>query len=231
MGTHKMSDDNYIKKLQEKEITIIPIEKYKGINQSILHKCHCGIKRKISPKKVLNGKNKCTCIVKNTDIYLQKLKLKDIKVYPLEDYKGTHNKILHKCYCGKNWMIAPSVILADKNVGCGCRVLGRSIEHYRGRKTILYYIKVNELWKIGIKLYDEKYKNIQDNLLKGRFGLKQYKDCNFEILKTKIYENGEEAYLLEQTILEEFKEYKYIKDDMGWFGGHTELFTEDIDKI
>ena len=73
--------------------------------------------------------------------------------------------------------------------------------------------------------------NIEENLLKGRFGLKQYKNCTFDILKSKVYEKGEEAYLLEQTILEQFSEYRYKANDMNWFGGHTELFSVDIDKI
>ncbi|MCK5470120.1 MAG: hypothetical protein KAI99_16475, partial [Cyclobacteriaceae bacterium] len=43
-----------------------------------------------------------------------------------------------------------------------------------------------------------------------------------EILKTKIFEDGLEAYLKEQIIIEKFKRYKYLGEDMRWFYGYTE---------
>lgn len=51
--------------------------------------------------------------------YLQKLQGKNIKVIPLEKYKGSKFKILHKCECGNEWRIEPRMVL--RNVKCGCK--------------------------------------------------------------------------------------------------------------
>ena len=110
MGSHKMSNNEYLDKLLEKKIIIKPLEKYKGTSIGIMHQCICGIRREMIPKKVLMGKNKCKCIVKNHDIYLQSLELKNIKVKPLDEYKKGHTKISHKCYCGNIWEVSPSTI-------------------------------------------------------------------------------------------------------------------------
>ncbi len=52
-----------------------------------------------------------------------------------------------------------------------------------------------------------------------------------DILKTKIYEDGSEAYLKEQSILKTFNNYQYKGDGMSDFIGYTELFYTDISKI
>ena len=51
----------YLEKLKKKNILIVPLEKYKGAQTKILHKCICGNEWKISPEFVLINV-KCGCI-------------------------------------------------------------------------------------------------------------------------------------------------------------------------
>ena len=100
------------------------------------------------------------------------------------------------------------------------------IELYKDRPTVLYYVKINEFWKIGITLH-EKYEKIEDSII-SRFKLDINNGIKFEILKGKIYEDGSEAYLKEQKILFEFSEQQYNGDKFLIRHGETEMFTRDI---
>lgn len=56
----KMSHTNYLKQLKEKQINIRPLEKCKGYNEPILHRCECGNEWLASPSQIVrNGKCKC----------------------------------------------------------------------------------------------------------------------------------------------------------------------------
>ena len=98
---------------------------------------------------------------------------------------------------------------------------------YKNRKTILYYIKIDGKYKIGVTLH-EKYKEPSDSITKYRYN----KYNNIEIISYKIFNNGEEAFLEEQKIIKEQKEYKYIGENFilnsKKSGGESECFTIDI---
>jgi len=117
--THKM----YLKSLLENAIETIPLEKYKGALTPILHKCVCGNNEwQVKPNYVLSGQ-KCGCgkpkiSPKSNNWYLEKLKGKNIKVIPLEQYIKINTKILHRCICNNEWMVSPNNVLTG--VKCGC---------------------------------------------------------------------------------------------------------------
>jgi len=225
----KLTHDNYLKLLLVNNIKVIPLEKYILSQTKILHRCECGIEWSIQPYSILQG-NKCGCQNNKSkkhshQEYLQKLQNNNIKVIPLEEYNGSHTKILHKCKCGNKWKVEPTSVLANRY--CGCGNISNQLLRYKNRKTILYYIKVNNLYKIGITMLNSKF-SVNDNILKSRFKKDVKNGVSIKILKTYIFKNGSEAFLKEQQILNEFKKYKYIKKDMKWFGGYTELFKKDI---
>jgi len=114
----------YIQKLKDRNILVLPLEEYKGVHTKILHKCICGNEWEVSPNNVY-GNAKCGCIIKSktstNEQYLEKLKEKNIKVAPLENYINSTTKILHKCICGNEWNIIPSAIL--KGNLCGCNLI------------------------------------------------------------------------------------------------------------
>jgi hypothetical protein len=225
----KKTHEIYLKELQEKEIRIVPLETYKGGHTKILHKCFCNKEWLIAPSKVLLGQNCGHDFVKTDKEYKQKLLDKGIKTEPLEEYIKGHTKIKHRCECGNVWKVSPTIVLS-KNISCGCKRTGRSIKTYEGKKTILYFVKINEYYKIGLASF-LKFDNVEDTILKQRYGKDIRNGVKVEIIKTKIFENGQEAYLKEQEILNEFSEYKYKGDDMRWFAGHSELFEIDISKL
>jgi len=228
------TDDEYKAELVYKNIKIIPLEKYKGAEIKILHKCTCGNVWKVAPHTVLKNISKCGCENNITNIdYLNRLNNKEIKIKPLDNYNGYDVKIRHKCTCGNIWRVSPRNVL--KNVKCGCGYKNNAwnnIETYRGRKTILYYVKINNLWKIGLTLF-ERFDTVEDSILKQRFGTNIKKDnISIEILSTKVYNEGAEAYIMEDTLLKKYDsyKYKYISDDMNWFSGYSELFISNIIK-
>lgn len=91
------------------------------------------------------------------------------------------------------------------------------LEVYRNKKTTLYYVKVNNLYKIGLTLSD----------VLTRFNTDIRKGVEIKIIKTWSFENGIEAYNAEQDILSEYINYQY-KGDKILHGGNTELFTKDV---
>jgi len=97
---------------------------------------------------------------------------------------------------------------------------------YEGRNTILYYIKVNNVYKIGITIH-EQYKNTRDSILKKRFGKDIKNGVNIEIIDHILVNNGEFAFDIENTILMENFENKYEGEKM-LLGGNSEMFNENI---
>ena len=104
--------------------------------------------------------------------------------------------------------------------------IDNKIELYKDRKTLLYYIKIEEIWKIGVAIH-EKYKNPVDTILKYRYGQDIRNGINIEIIDYKIYEDGKLAYLNEQEILEMYFENRYIGEKIT-NSGQTEMYTKDI---
>ncbi len=92
-------------------------------------------------------------------------------------------------------------------------------EKYIGRPTTLYYIKVDNLFKIGLtrKSVEDRFKH-------------DLKNINIEIIETWHFDNGEDAYDKEQKILKAYVDYRY-KGENILKSGNTELFTEDVLKL
>lgn len=137
-------------------------------------------------------------------------------------YKKKYNLL---CSCGYTTFNSVSRII--KTLNCKkCRTYNNKnpITAYTNKKTILYYVKFDNYYKIGITLYDRKNISPEEQII-WRF--KRFKDkIPNEILKFKIFENGIEAYNLEQYILNKYKKYKLNDPSVG--GGWTEFFKIDI---
>lgn len=208
------NNSNYIKKLIEKNIQVIPIEDYKGSHTKQLHKCTCGNEYYIKPNTLLSSKSLCNkCRTYN---YNDKLKIKEIKIYPLEEYKGSLTKIKHKCTCGNEWNVKPAQVLG----GGKCMLCKEKIDRlfFIGKKTILYSFNIPEtkLYKIGITTTSVKtrYKSVDITLPS-------------DIIEI-VYIDGGEAWDKESEIKEKYKHFLY-KGDTKYVGTkNTEVFTENI---
>ena len=89
---------------------------------------------------------------------------------------------------------------------------------YKNRKTTLYYIKVNTLYKIGLTL----------KTVKERFFKELKLGMNIHTVKIWVYDDGECAFDREQKILFENRQYRYRGDSVLVGGGDSELFIIDV---
>ena len=108
-----------------------------------------------------------------------------------------------------------------------CRSHMHNIETYRGRPTILYYVKVNNtevnnLYKIGLTMTSIKQRFSNEN---NNPFIQQ-----IEEIKTWRFEDGADAFLKEQEIIKSYKSIKYDYQENGELlkAGNSELFTENI---
>ena len=100
---------------------------------------------------------------KTHEEYIQDLKEKNIKVIPLEEYRGSKIKILHKCTCGAEWSVQPSNVLYGKK--CGCTTIQNKINNYAKK-----YLKTLEEQQIKIKPlepYQGRFKKIKHKCVCG----------------------------------------------------------------
>jgi len=108
--------------------------------------------------------------------------------------------------------------------GCKqCRSHMHGIETYRGRPTTLYYVKINNLYKIGLTM----------SSVKRRFNQEKNNPLidDIEEIKTWFFEQGEVAYKLEQDIINLHQSIKYDYKTNGEIligGGNSEMFIENI---
>lgn len=112
--------------------------------------------------------------------------------------------------------------------------ISRSFETYRNRKTILYYIKINEVYKVGIAIH-ERYENPMDTIKKQRYTKSSLSINNIlKIIDYKIYNDGYLAAFDENEIIEMYKEYKYIGENFitgtNKSKGESECFNINIYK-
>ena len=112
---------------------------------------------------------------------------------------------------------------AEHKRGEGCPYCAKennawnNIHMYKNRKTILYYVKINDLYKIGLTLKS----------VKSRFYSEVKKGINIEIIKTWEFDDGEDAFKREQQIIFENRKFRYVGENI-LSGGNSELFTTDI---
>ena len=101
--------------------------------------------------------------------------------------------------------------------GVGCPICGELVfrKRYHNKPTTLYYIKINSLYKIGITTMDIKHRYYSD------------KEVDIKVIKEWNYDDGLSAWTREQSILEKYKEYKYVGEKVINVG-NSELFTKDV---
>ncbi len=86
------------------------------------------------------------------------------------------------------------------------------------QSAMVYYLKdiITNLYKIGIT----------NGSVELRFGTSKMKEI--EVLQILSFENGENAYLVEQALHNHFKEYQINNDNFKDVGGYTEFFNRDV---
>ncbi len=132
--------------------------------------------------------------------------------YSCVTYNGSAKKV--KIICKEHGEFEQ--ISNDHMLGSGCPTCNAG-GFNQMLSGIVYYLKVNngEAYKIGIT----------NKSVNERFILTELK--KIEVLKTWVYEKGEDAKKHETTVLREFKYAQWKGDDL-LLSGNTELFDRDI---
>ena len=204
------------------KLNIKLIGEYINLRTETLHQCECSNIWNVRPSNVLQGK-RCGCKLKpNCKRYLEKLS-KTTNVKLIGEYTGSKNKTLHQCECGNEWLAEPRNILSGKR--CGCRKLLHEEELYKDKPTVLYYIKIGELYKIGIAMMQKSKDEI--SAVEARYNKDVKLGLEYTILDYKLYKNGYTAYKKEQQILMDNINNRYIGEKI-LIGGNTELFDINI---
>lgn len=162
--------DQYVKDLSEKNPNFIVLEDYVDNKTKIKHKCLiCNYEFLIAPIYALNGNNcpKCAISIRSqkrmstNDEYIDKLLQKYTVVFPIENYKGALNKILHvDLSCGHIFSMSPANVLSGER--CPYCVGIRLGEKFL--KTHDEYLA--ELQNSNINIYPkEKYKGAYVKIL------------------------------------------------------------------
>lgn len=135
--------------------------------------------------------------------------------YTKVKYTGAFRKVL--IVCPEHGEFKQLARDHTRGSGCpSCTLYGFN----KKEKGVLYYLKITTdtgeiLYKIGIT----------NRTVNERFSLVDL--SKIEIIKQKLYENGQDAYNWEQKMLRMYKKYKY-KGPKVLDSGNTELFTEDV---
>lgn len=141
--------------------------------------------------------------------------------YFKNDYVSYKKSTAIKCnQCSTIFKTSPQHHAGPDQTGCpSCAISG----FQPNKPAYLYYLKVTTndgqiLYKLGIT----------NRTVNERFNLSDL--AKIEIVKQKLYENGQDALDWETKLKRMYKEYQYKGPDI-LSSGNTELFTEDIMKL
>lgn len=199
--------------------------KYTGIENKIIIICPVHGKFEIRAQNHMQGHG---CQMCRNDTVISKLRTKEkdvlLRFIEVHNNKYDYSKVQHidmttpvTILCKEHGEFKQIPVAHISGQGCpSCAKTGFD----NNKPAILYYLKITTdkgkvLYKIGIT----------NRTVNERFSLTDLK--KIEIIKQKLYENGQDAYNWEQKILKKYKKYKY-KGPKVLDSGNTELFTEDV---
>ena len=149
-GLVEKTHAEYVAELEEKNPTVVAIDEYISANKKIRHQCKKGHKPWLAkPESILRGHGCARCKfeekTKTSDEYEAELSNMATGVKALENYSGSHKKIMHQCLKGHKWLVSPNHVL--KGVGCPkCQ--------HQGSAANVFYIWENTqdpgVYKVGI---------------------------------------------------------------------------------
>ena len=187
----KLSHDDYLKRLSNKEIkNIIPLKKYQTAKTKILHKCTvCNYEWKVAPSNILSGYgcpccNGGHCVLGYNDIattnheMYQLLKNKD-DAYTHTEQSNIPLKFICP-YCGNEIKMSPATFYQR---GLSCRICGdgistpnKFVEQILINSSIAYHSEYVFSWSNG-KRYD--FYLPEHNAIIEVMGIQHYKDGCF----------------------------------------------------
>lgn len=169
--------------------------------------------------KMGQGCPKCSKNFCDTDFFIEKsLKIHGNKYdYSKVEYLNTKSKVKIICKEHSEFLQTPN----DHIQGNGCPECGRlktNFEKYKNKPTTLYYVKINEFYKIGLTQYGISKRFFND--------LKQ--GVNIEIIKTWEFLDGIDAYYIEQKVLRITTKFHVKKNISPIKVGWRELRSKNV---
>lgn len=140
--------------------------------------------------------------------------------YSLVYYEKATTKIEIICVIHGKFNQTPSM----HKIGNGCPKCAKNKTMsaiYTNNPTLLYYIKINDVWKVGIT----------KTSLKERYKKEIKSGMNIKIIREVLCQDGYKAFELEQIILNSTVEYIISKEDAPIEGGWTETRKIDVIEI
>jgi hypothetical protein len=241
----RWTTEEYKQVLKETGSGVVPLEPYVNMKTKMLHRCSCGVEWQVVPMTARKG-HKCQecgrkalpqCQAKTKVQFNLELKERGydlgIQMPVATEYFSNSKKLEAICSCGKTFITTPKYLKMSSFPACEkCRKHSEGFHgrtFYKNKKTVLYYLKVTKnssaetAYKIGVTLFRE---NIQHSI-NERFK-KDKKQVTIETIKTFLFQDGADAYDIEQYIIKDNKCYKYTKNILK--SGNSELFSEDVFK-
>lgn len=127
-GTKKKTHEEYVQELFEKNIPVEALERYKGNQVNILHKCQkCGYEWSARPANILNGKGCPACVGKAVmrgynDLWTTHPHIAEWLENAMDGYRftyGSNKKVNWKCpYCGRVVSNPVSKIVRSNRIPC-----------------------------------------------------------------------------------------------------------------
>lgn len=136
--------------------------------------------------------------------YVEELKLKNSSLIPIETYKGSKVRILHKCLiCNNEYKSSPKDRLDLRNHGCkfcnrGGNSYGIGVPKNSPAITYLVYISEYDLYKIGVT----------SKTIKERMNDNKLSESKYEVILERYFKYGSDAMQLEKEWLSSIEEYK-----------------------
>ncbi len=221
-GTEKSTTEKFNEKAIKIHVGKYDYSKVSYVNNITKVKIICpthGIFEQI-PKHHLKGHGCFQCAGKEqstTKEFIKKVRMVHNTKYDYSkvNYINAHTKISIICPIHGIFEQKPYSHLNGSECP-SCAITGFDVN----KPAYLYYLKITindnqVLYKIGIT----------NRTVDERFSLLEL--SKIEIVKQKLYENGQDAYDWEQKLLKLYKQYQYIGPNI-LKSGNTELFTEDI---
>lgn len=158
----RITHDEYVQLLNDKNPNLEVIETYVNANTKILHRCikHNKIFEK-RPYNALKGEGCKQCsndVLANKHIKTQEQYIKEVKdinpdIEVIGEYKGAHKRIAHKCLVHNiTWDTSPTSIL----MGCGCKECAKEKHYAKSAKTHNQYVEELKIANPNIDVL-EKY--------------------------------------------------------------------------
>lgn len=199
---------------------LFDMRKYTTQNTNITYYCkrHKHLHNQ-TPANMFNNKQCKFCKAENKSHVIKRIEQASPGKYLLRDIKYFNTSTPVTVICKKHGPF--NMCPHDLMRGRGCQECGReaSAWHrttYQDKKTILYYIKVDNLYKVGITRQS----------VKRRYKSEQH--LSIETIQEWEFSNGALAFDLERAIIKKARSSKYTGFPVFKRGGDSELFTTDI---